>query len=65
MTADEYRAKIKALGLTRQRPSYEGATVHADRDGIMYSVPDPEGLSPVERKDFVRVFMRLLGVQEH
>lgn len=53
MTCDEYRANLKALGLTPQRPSYAGATIHSDRDGLMYSIPDPEELHEEERTAFL------------
>lgn len=49
MTSDEYRSAIRALGLTPARPSYDGATLHQDRDGSHISVPDPDGLSFEER----------------
>lgn len=53
MTPAEYRGAIRALGLTPQRPSYVGAAIHVDRDGLFHSVPDPDGLSAEERLAFV------------
>lgn len=62
MTIDEYKAQVRAMGLTPRRPSYIGATIHEDRDGQMHSIPDPEGLSEEERKDMIGLIrMRLFG----
>lgn len=50
MTTDEYRAEIRGMGLTPAKPAYQGSTVHQDRDGEFWTVPDPEGLSEEDRK---------------
>lgn len=60
MTTDEYRTRLRAMGLTPCRPSYEGATIHQDRDGGFRSIPDPEGLSPEERQDVIDLIEDLM-----
>lgn len=53
MTEAQYRAALKALGLSPGKPSYNGATVHMDRDGMAHSIPDPVQLSSEERDHFI------------
>jgi len=65
MTIDEYRSCIRALGLTPIKPSYSGATLHADRDGEIHRIIDPEELSPEERLDFYNLIKRRLGFTDH
>ena len=55
MTSQEYQGKIKAMGLTPCRPSYDGATIHQTRDGEFVTVPDPQTLSPDERVDMLEL----------
>lgn len=57
MTPQEYQATLKALGLTPAKPSYNGATVHQDRDGGFVSIPDPDELLPEERADFIELLI--------
>ena len=64
MTQDEYREVIFALGLTPIKPSYEGATLHVDREGLITSVPDPEGLSPDERVAMIALIRTRLGIRQ-
>lgn len=64
MTADEYRAAIKVLGLTPMKPSYNGATLHQDREKQPHIVPDPDSLAGVERRDIIAMLRARLGVEE-
>lgn len=65
MTAAEFRACVHALGLTPRRPSYEGATLHEDRDGGFATIPDPETISAEERKDFLSLLKLRMGITDH
>lgn len=65
MTNDDYRACLKALGLTPMKPSYEGSTLHQSRDGFVMSVPDPETMNAVERESFVRLLKDRMGITDH
>lgn len=65
MTADEYRACIKALGLTPAKPSFGGATVHQDRDGQFHRVIDPDELSDVEREAVYSLLKQRMGFNDH
>ncbi|KFC65036.1 hypothetical protein FF80_02886 [Devosia sp. LC5] len=65
MTADEYRACIKALGLTPIRPSYEGATIHEDREKQLIRVIDPDDLTDQERRDVYNVLKLRMGFTDH
>lgn len=65
LTADDYRACIKALGLTPVKPSYNGATLHVDRDRAHTSIPDPDGLTPEERYDMINLIKWRMGVTDH
>lgn len=62
MTCDEYRAFIRALGLTPIKPSHDGATLHQDRDGEIIRVIDPEGLSEEEREGLCVLIQARLGI---
>ena len=64
MTADDYRAALKALGLTPVKPAYDGATLHVDREGHHTSIPDPGTLSPEERADFIKLLRFRLGAAD-
>ncbi len=35
------------------KPSYEGATIYVDRDGLTYSIPNPETLTDDQRDAFI------------
>jgi hypothetical protein len=61
MTEGEYKARIRAFGLTPYMPSYESATVHVDRDGHTHSIPDADGLTEAERVAFLEFLASLLG----
>lgn len=61
MTSDEYRACIKALGLTPIKPSFEGATLHQDASGEIVRVLDPDDLSPEERIAFYQLLKARMG----
>jgi hypothetical protein len=57
VSPDEYRAQLKALGLTPAKPSYNGATLHQNRDGLFASIPDADELLPEERADFIEMLL--------
>ena len=63
MTSDEYRACVRAFGLTPVKPSYEGSTLHVDRDGQHTLVPDPEALTEEERASMIELVKLRLGIQ--
>lgn len=50
MTVEDYRARVKAWGLTPCRPSVNRHTIHQTRDGSFIRVPDPEYLAEEERE---------------
>lgn len=50
MSPQEYRALIKSFGLTPYRPAFDGKTLHQSRENDFVQIPDPEPLSPEERK---------------
>lgn len=62
MTPDEYRACIKAFGLTPVKPSYEGSTLHVDRDGQHTLIPNPETLDEDERRSMIDLIKLRLGI---
>jgi hypothetical protein len=62
LTTQEYRARLRSLGLTPANPSYEGATLHVDRDGMHHSIPDPESLSPEQRAAFLDLLVFGMGL---
>jgi hypothetical protein len=61
VTEAEYLASLKALGLMRFKPSYEGAAIYQDRDGEFRNVPDADQLLPSERSDFIELLMGVHG----
>lgn len=63
MTADEYRAQVRGMGLTPARRAYEGSTVHQDRNGEFWTVPDPDGLSAEEREAVLGLLKLKLDVE--
>lgn len=65
MSPDEYRAAIKALGLTPCKPSYQGHTLHQTRDNELQQVRDPEGLTPEERVAAIEFLKWLLDITTH
>jgi hypothetical protein len=58
MTADEYRAAVKQLGLI---PSNVG-TVYLDAQGTTYNVQDPTNLPPEVRLGLIQRLRTLMGV---
>jgi hypothetical protein len=64
VTAEQYRAEIRRLGLTPVKPSYDGATLHVGRDGGITSIPDAETLSPQERESFLKLLKYRMGVED-
>lgn len=64
MIISEYKAALKALGLTPGRPSYKGATIYMDRDGTAHSIPNPEELSPDERRSFIALLTVRISVAD-
>jgi hypothetical protein len=42
-------------------PSYEGATVHVDRNGDTHSIPDAEALTEKERELWVEFLVNIIG----
>jgi hypothetical protein len=65
MTPDEYRAVVRASGLTPYRPSFQGSTLHKTSDGKFLQVCDPEHLSSEERAAIIAVVKALLGIANH
>jgi hypothetical protein len=61
MTPEEYRARLKAMGLTPVKPSYDGGTLFRDREGMFITAPDPEPLSAEERSDILTLLMGTHG----
>lgn len=61
MTEAQYRAALKVLGLSPGKPSYNGATIYMDRDGMAHSIPDPVQLSPEERDHFIALLKTRIG----
>jgi hypothetical protein len=49
MTIGQYRAALRALGLTPARPSSGKHTLHQARDGQLYPIRDPDDLDPDQR----------------
>ncbi len=64
MTCDEYRAKLKLLGLIPVKASYDGATLYQDRERQPHVIPDPEGLNEIERSDFMMKLMIRIGAED-
>lgn len=65
MTPDDYRACLKAIGLTPIKPTYDGSTLHRDRDGFISSIPDPETMNQQEREAFIRLLKNRMGITDH
>lgn len=66
MTPKQYVDAIHALGLTPAQPSYEGATLHQDREGHFHSIPDPDALADdEERQAMFDLKKMLLGITDH
>jgi hypothetical protein len=65
LTADEYRACIKGLGLTPCRPSFQDSTLHQTRDGEFQQVPDAESLSPEGRTAMINLLKWRLNIETH
>lgn len=65
MTPDEYRAIVRAMGLTPVKPSYDGATLHVDREGLHSSIPDPESLSIEERQGMIAIIKSRMQIEDH
>lgn len=61
MTEGEYKAELRKRGLTPYMPSYEGATVHVDRDGGTHSVPDGDTLTADQRTAFIELLDLIIG----
>lgn len=49
------------MGLTPIKPSYDGATLHQDRDGEARHVPDPDPLTPEKREALINLLQIRLG----
>ncbi len=65
MTLDQYRARIRSFGLTPCMPSINRHTPHRDREGEVWSIPDPEHLGPEERSAYIGLLKSLLNIVEH
>jgi len=65
VTPDEYRACIRALGLTPCRPSFQGSTLHQNRDGLFQQIEDPENYSPEERASLIDLIKMRMGISDH
>jgi hypothetical protein len=50
--------------LTPIKASYSGATLHQDREGEIYSIPDPETMEPEEREAFLKLLKARLGTDD-
>jgi hypothetical protein len=61
MTNQQYRDRLRALGLTPQRPSYDGGTLYRDRDGQFVTAPDPEQLTADERDSMFQLICDVHG----
>lgn len=64
MTSQEYRARLRAFGLTAIRLSYDGATIYQSRDGSLCTIPDPEPLSEEEREVVLQACIFTHGLTE-
>lgn len=62
LTADDYRTCIRGFGLTPVKASYEGSTLHVDREGQHHLIPDPDTLSPDERPAMIDLIKWKLGI---
>jgi hypothetical protein len=62
VTADDYRACLKSFGLTPAKKSYDGSTLHVDRDGAFHTIPDAESLDEIERIAFINLLRIRLGI---
>jgi hypothetical protein len=56
VTVEQYRARIRGLGLQAVKPSRGRHTLHQGRDGILYPIKDPEYMSPEQRLDAVEEY---------
>jgi len=61
LTPEGYRSAVNSLGLTPCRPSFNGSTLHQDRDGDFHQVIDPDGLTPAQRVAAIELLRFLLG----
>ena len=61
MTAAEFRAKLRALGLTPARNTYNGGAIYQDRAGDFHNVPDPDTLTSEQREALIALFEGILG----
>ena len=59
----QYLAQIKRLGLFPTDIRTEKHTVHSTVDGEAISVPNPESLSPRQRKVAIEGLKRSLGIE--
>lgn len=60
-----YKAIVRSLGLTPCKPSFQGATLHQDRDGHFQQVTDPDTISDEERASIIALLKWRLGVADH
>lgn len=65
MTCDDYRAMLKAWGLTPAKPGFDGHSIYQTRDGQFTSAPEPEWLSEQERKAALALIAERLGIDLH
>lgn len=65
MTDDGYRAIIKSLGLTPCRASFDGKTLHQDREGHFQQVPDPDQVAAEERDGVIQFIKWRMGIADH
>lgn len=67
MTPDGFRAIVRSMGLEPCRPPHDGKTLHKGREGPndFQQVPDPEGLTPQEREDVIKLIKFLRGIRDN
>lgn len=65
MTPDEYRACIRAFGLTPCGPSYQGSTLHQTREGHFQQVEDPDKYSPEDRASLIQLIKLRMGIGDN
>jgi hypothetical protein len=61
----DYYACLEAWGLTKCRPSYDGATLYQTREREFTTIPDPEALSAEERKDVLALIKLRMGITDN
>ena len=63
-TSDGYRALVRAYGCTPMRPSNGYSTLHQTRENDIVEIPDPEPLTPAQRKAALAALRLKLGIRD-